>query len=278
MQKIKCALLSVAILFVGGSNAQVRRLDAARIDEKSHAIKKMIERHNSIVGGLTALATMQQLLFFMPMFIAGFNKVFDRPTCLCGSESSVVPVHVPFFSAMATGFKDTFCTADGWQNLLKFCAGEAATHFILQKIDTEFRHPDTLRWYVYAHVPYVRVIKTIKNLTIKLQEDDLDVQERKHYYFMLYGCCDRLSGYGEDMCAYMVYKSSDLEGRTALMAERMARYIMNYQNEFLGSIDAELERDVPDYHVIRNLITGYEAEMRSHRDMFAVIEGELQRE
>ena len=278
MQKIKYVLLTIAIVFAESSIAQVKRLDSERIDVKSVTIKKMIERHNSIVAGLTALATMQQILFFTPMLIAGFNKFFDRPVCTCGYEPLVPSVHVPFFSAMANGFKDTFCTVDGWQNLLKFCAGEAATHFILQKIDTTFRHPDTLRWYIYAHVPYVRAIKTIKSLTVKLQANDLNAQERDHCHSMLYACCDRLSGYGEDICAYMVYKSTDLEGRTAEMAERMARYLLNSQNETLGAIGNELDKQEPDYQIIKQLIIVYESEMRSHRDMFAVIEGELQRE
>ena len=276
MQKIKYFLLGVVIVFAESSIAQVKKLDAEQINAKSIIIKKMIDRHNSIVAGLTALATMQQLLFFTPMFISGFNKFFDSPVCVCGSVPLVPPVHVPFFSAMANGVKDTFCTVDGWKNLLQFCAGEAATHFILQKIDTVFRHPDTLRWYVYAHVPYVRAIKTIKNITIRLQEDDFNAQSRDHYHSILYVCCDRLAGYGEDVCAYMVYKGSDLEGRTALMAERMARYLLNYHNEILGAICDELDKPEPNYQIINHSIGLYESEMRSHRDMFAVIEGELQ--
>lgn len=276
MKKIKYVVLSVAIMFAESNIAQVKKLDEIRIDAKSDAIKKMIERHNSIVAGLTGLATMQQLLFFTPIFIAGFNKFFDRSVCMCGSEPLVQPVHVPFFSAMANGFKDTFCTVNGWQNLLKFCVGEAATHFVLQKVDTHFRHPDTLRWYVHTHVPYVRVLKIMKNITLKLQEHDLDERDKDHYCSLLYACCDRLSGYGEDICAYIVYKSSDLEGRTAEMAEQMARYLLNYQNESLEAIGVELDKHEPDYQIINQLIAIYETEIRSHRDMFAVIEGELQ--
>lgn len=275
MKKIKYSLLSGAILFFSAGIAQVKKLDAAQITIKSSAIKKMIERHNNIVTGLSALAVVQQVLFFTPMFLANFNKLFDRPVCDCGSKSVEKLHHLPVFSALANGMKDLFCTSSGWQYLLTFCAGEAATHFILQKVDTAFHHPDTLRWYIYAHVPYVRAINTIKNVTIELQASDLDAQARDHYYALLYAYCDRLSGYGEDMCAYMVYKSSELEGRTAEMAERMADYLLNYHNKALGAIGDELDKQTPDYQKVNQLITLYESEIRSYRDMFAVIEGEL---
>lgn len=296
MQKIKYVFLSVAIMFTESSIAQVKRLDAERIEAKSITIKKMIERHEQIVLGLTALAGMQQLCISLPALsnLCGFSfgkSAYDN------SQRRFLwyhnTVNAPFFdlmqesikleepsfaSALSQGFKKTFFTADGWKNICAFAFSSAATSFILQKVDTKFRHPDTLRWYVYAHVPYVKAIKTIKNLTVDLQAHDLTAQERDYYYFMLYTCCDQLSGYGEDMCAYMVYKSSELEGRAAEMAEKMARYLLNYQNEALGAIGDELDKQTPDYQIIKQLIAVYESEMRSHRDMFAVIEGELQSE
>jgi hypothetical protein len=276
MKKIKYVVLAVAIVFGESSIAQVKQLYAARIEAKSIAIKKMIERHNSIADGLVAFAVLYQVALFAPVFTAGFNNFFDKPACICKPQALVKPVYLPFFTALSNGFKDLFFTSNGLQELLKMSVSNITANFILGKVIPVFRHSDTLRWYVHAHVPYVRAIQTIKSLTVKLQVNDLNAQDRDHYHSVLYACCDRLSGYGEDVCAYMVYKSSELEGRAAEMAERMARYLLNSQNEALGSIGNELDKQTPDYQIVKQLITVYESEMRSHRDMFAVIEGELQ--
>jgi len=270
--------LSALIFFGSVFPANNRRLDHKNVITKSVVIKQMITHHNYAANALMVLGSLQAASVFLPMFMSAVNVFIGKPynasanTIDVGSEDK--PERVAFFAALSSATKDIFYTKEGWKVVVFPFIGQAVCSFLLQKINEEFFHPNTLRWYIFSKVPYVQTIRIIKKLAKQLEVQAIDEHTMRHYHDSLVSACYQLVGYGEDICAYMLYKSGELEGEEKLAAERVARYFFNYNNDILGKIFDQLDVENPKYHMINDLIATYEAELKFQLKHFTSIEGE----
>lgn len=251
-------------------SATIKKLDSAVIDCKAIAIQKMIERHELIVQGLTACAFLQQL----PIIIEGVGSLFNYSMVKKEAKEIANAEKISFFGAMSQGFQNAFFTKEGWERSWPIIAGWAATTFIMQSVQEKFQHPDTLRWYIRSHVPYGKSIVVMKKVITHLQDTHLSDQDRAFKHIMCSGLLEQLANYGEDICAYIQYKASRLEGRRKINAEKCSRYLIHYHNDLLERIDTLLHGDISGYSSIIDLLDVYSSELMHYRQLFSTLEGE----
>jgi hypothetical protein len=177
--------------------------------------------------------------------------------------------------------KNLFTTPQGWWTLgqcgLYYGSCLAALYVTLRMPD-DFVHPDTLRWYVHTHTPYEATTQLMKEAIIHLRDKAPEQIKIDYHKQLLKDSFDRLVRYGEGICAYMTYKTKQLDEHERLVAERAARYFFVYYNAWLANVAAQYALDVPDYDALEKLITTYETEMGSQLCHFYAIEGETKRD
>jgi len=264
---------------------------------KSRAIETMITRHNYMVNALAVMGYAHNLALLMPGIMGGVKYFFgDDVTAQAGvalpqdalRDVPKLPAPVvkkSFTENIAQGMRklgsdayNEFFTQEGWLDIGKkglTLGGYLGGFFILQRIAEQVQHPDTLRWYISAKAPYMQTTEMIKTLAKKLSASVEDEKKRQFYHDSLVSACYQLVKYGEDICAYTLYKSMQLEDAEKESAERISRYIFNYNNDVFASLFNEVDKKECDYGVITHIIINYEQEMKFQRNMFSVVEGEI---
>lgn len=259
---------------------------------KSRAIETMITRHGYMVNALAVMGYAHNIALLMPGIIGGVKYFFGDDIVQSGvianqglSKESVEVVKKTFTESIAQGMKNLgsdvyhqLFTQEGWLDTGKkglTLGGYLGGFFILQRIAEQVQHPDTLRWYISAKAPYMQTTEMIKTLAKKLSIQVDDEKKRQFYYDSLVSACYQLVKYSEDVCAYMLYKSGQLEDAEKESAERISRYVFNYNNDALASLFNELDKEECDYGVVMHIVVNYEQEMKFQRNMFSVAEGEI---
>jgi hypothetical protein len=284
MKKISYIFIIALLIGSNGIFSKGTQLDEKAIEQKVLLIEKMIARHNYAVAGLTAIGYIQQLSYWLPAIIEGIDYISGESSSRGALQQESVVENkekIGFFSGIAQGTKDLLFTSDGWKRMGSvglYFTGQIGAFFLFQKISEMVYHPDTLRWYIYAKVPYPKTIAFIKELSKKLSEGIDNPEELQHYQFLMNESCKQLVGYGEDMCAYMTYKSTGLSQHQQMLAERTARYLFNYQNDVFKKIFIELRKEKPLYGYIMAILQSYSDELKYQRKLFSSIEGETQEE
>ncbi len=252
--------------------------------QKALNIKKMMNRHYAAKVGLTALFCVHQLTYLLPAlkdcadyFFGDENTIKTQPAI----QQQIPPkVEIGFFAGIIKDTQELFGTTQGWKRI-----GSAGFNFtgmigsiiVSQKIAELISHPDTLRWYIHAHVPYAQTLALIETLSQKLDSaDEYSPEKRAFYKSSLYLSCKQLVFYGQDVCAYMTYKGQDMPGAQKMHAERACRYLLNYQNEVFNELFTELAKENPEYGRVEALMQQYRSELKQQRVVFASIEGETQ--
>jgi hypothetical protein len=261
------------------------------IAHKAVLIKKMITKHDYAVSGLMALGYLQQLSYWLPTLFTGAHYFFGEPNsinttiapiCVCASQQREKVKELGFFAGITKDFEDLFGTVDGWKRIGGgglHIVGYIGAFFLFQKISDSVYHPDTLRWYIKAQIPYENTTIMIEDVAQRLTTADYNDQKRiQHYQFVLRNLCKQLVGYSEDICAYMIYKSNNVPENQKIFAEGVSRYLFNYQNDILATIFNELAEDAPEYNKIINIIKAYRVEMIYQRKLFSSIESETKEE
>jgi len=260
-------LLASSLLF-----CDERMLSSEKIVEKSVAIKQMMKRHTYAANMLIVLGSIQALSVFVPMLIGVVKALTSqspkKSTIDTPMLDEIKPERVPFFTALSSTTKDIFYTKEGWKTFIWPFIGQMTTSFMLQKIDKAFFHPDSLKWYISVNAPYVRTVALMNDLIKKLTMNSGNESAVRHYHDSLVFGALQLVGYGEDICAYMVYKSGELEGSEKEAAERISRYLFNYQNEILGAIFTQLDKASPDYNAISKLMATYNEGVKFQLKLF----------
>ena len=288
MKKLHATL---AILFLSSHALHTSNyMQEKVIAHKAVLIKKMITKHDYAVSGLMALGYLQQLSYWLPTLSAGAHYFFGEPNstdtiapiCVCASQQREKVEELGIFAGIAKDFKELFGTVDGWKRIGGgglHIVGYIGAFFLFQKISDSVYHPDTLRWYIKAQIPYENTTIMIEDVAQRLMAVDHNDQKRMQYYqFVLCNLCKQLVGYGEDICAYMVYKSNNVLENQKMFAEGVSRYLFNYQNDIFATIFNELAQDTPQYSNIINIMKAYRGEMAYQRKLFSSIESETKEE
>ncbi len=285
--KKRNGMLVFMLLVLGGTlfgDTSKDQLNQVLICKKAVAIQKMINRHQFIVSGLMTLGSLQALAVGISFFSDYFGEHSNvdnggvKATEKMEVSSTQQEQKKGFFASLAHNTKDLFCTSNGWYRIGLVClniGGQIGSTLILQKVLDELYHPDTLRWYIHAHVPYEKITHTIESLAQKLMVPDTYNEEQiTHYRQAITLFSQQLVGCGEDLCAYMTYKSAQLPECQNILAEKSARYLLHYQNDLFKKLFAELEQAYPRYDAIVNMMRAYRVELKYQRKLFSSIEAE----
>lgn len=265
-----------AILFSSGLViSDMRKLNQEAIDAKTVTIEKMVQQHRYAVFGLTALAFAQQIPTLVPALLSMFNLIKNIDFNAKNEEKiedKTKLEQVGFLRALSRGMGYAFLTGEGWGIMLRFVASGVASHFIVQKIEQQFYHPDSLGWYINTQVPYIKTLIGIKDIVKKMESGVIDLRAKQHNYDILCALCEQLIVQAEDVCAYIAYKTNLLEGNQKVMAERTGRYLLNYYNEAFAQIGIALGRAEVDYNEIKRILALYQSELKYQRKIFSAIE------
>jgi hypothetical protein len=224
-----------------------------------------------------------------PLFVPRVDAQPLKPLCEVCKELAKSPAEkIPFTTTMWSGLndfghntKDLFTTPQGWLTIggWGFYYGSClAAVYVALHMPDHFIHPDTLRWYCHTYAPYESTTQLMKETIVTLQDQSLDAAAMRNNKQTLTDSLDRLVRYGESICAYMAYKTKQLDEYESPVAERAARGLFKFYNAWLMTISAQCNRDNPDYDEINRLITAYEMVMATQLKHFYAIEGETEAE
>lgn len=288
-------LFSVAIMCgsLSLSADSVRLLQQTEINKKVVAIEKIITRDSRIVLALKALGHAQEIYILWslmsPLFTDNTAAKELQLLCIeCKERPKAAIEKISFTKALWSGLtnfgtntKNLFTTPQGWLTMGGWGAyyGSClAALYVTLRIPDDCVHPDTLRWYLSAYVPYEVTTQVMKDAIINLQDQSLEAEQVKYNRQLLHSSINRLARYGESICAYMVYKTKQLDEYEQQVATAAAHHCFKYYNNWLMAISAQCSSNNPDYNQINQLITSYEMAMAAELKHFAAIEGETKAE
>ena len=274
------------------SAESIRFLQSAEINKKIVGIEKQIIRDKRIMLGLKALSHVQEIYlfwsFFSPLFADNTSIKLQQVCVECKVRPKAPIEEVPFTKALWLGLtnfgnntKNLFITPQGWLTMGGWAAyyGSClASLYVTFRMPDDFVHPDTLRWYVQAHVPYEATIQLMKDAIINLQDQSLETAQIDYNRQVLRDSVDRLARDGESICAYMVYKIKQLDEYETPVAERAAHNFFKYYNAWLTNVSAQCGLDSPDYDEINKLVIAHEMAVTAQLKHFYAIAGETKAE
>lgn len=275
MKRLTFFLFFIPIFVVnfGFSITEVGRLNKKMISQHAHAIAKKITMDRYKVVALMCLGTGMQLLALQKFL----NKSQDVSLLTKPKQD-----RGPFLEELLSGIhksvdrlKYIFFTGGGLWNMTTFVAktvGELGLYVFSQKMIASFMHPDTLYWYVTSCVPCIKTVAVMKEATKQLTTGTAHEIQKNYYPQLIVDGCNQLVYYGEHICAYMCYKSTQLPELQKSMALREASYMFDYHNRWLKNMNGELSSEQPDYAKILELIDSYQTEIKRHLHYFEAIE------
>ncbi len=247
----KILLLVIAISPLYNSAHELLSLQQSAINKKAVVIEKRMARDRYATYGLNTLRFAYYIYPWIVLFQKGVE--FSKKDA---SEK------IPMWQAIKASFNHLFWTQEGWTGIAQAGIGVAGS-VIASRICDRFIHPDTLRWYVHSHAPYMMTISIMKK-----QQESID---SKKFLHLLH---NRLVRQAEAMCAYEIYKCKHLDDEEKEIAQRAVRTLFTVQQYWLHCIAAQLKSEVIDYQELHTILGQYEAEIRLQLNHFAIIEGE----
>ncbi len=241
-------------------------LDQSVINEKAIVIEQKITRDRYIKYGITALSVAHELYQWIPL-------IKDLMAPSAATEESKLSLIESFKAA----FQHLFYTKAGWISLLQ-SGCSIGGFFIISNIGEKFIHPDTFRWYINAYAPYHITIKMMKERVAELQDQSLSQEQLEISNEILQLLYDRLIRQAELMCAFMTYKAKRLDQHEQIIAERAKVIMINSHNDWLRSLDMQLNAAERNYTTIDTLLDAYKNAIDAQVSHFALIEGEMERE
>ena len=277
-------LLPIIFTALTVSAEPVRLLQQVDVNKKIVEIEKRVIRDKRAVLAVNLLEQFSNIT----LFVSYMTPLFSDPlpsvasSCEACKEKAKAPVEedtsTKGFLSGLTSFghntKNLLTSSQYWKTIGLFCLSQSISNFIVSRIADDIVHPDTLRWYVSAHAPYKATTSIMREVIIQLHEESLEVPHKAHNKQILHDSLNRLARYGESMCAYMTYKTKQLEEYEKPVAHRATCYLFKYCNDWLAEISVLCESNEPDYDQIKQLITTYEAEIAAQLRHFYAIEGE----
>ena len=253
--------------------------------EQSRKIRTMISRHRYMVTGLGIMGAVSEISFLMPFFTGNPAPESAKPVSVnAPSDTTWSQAIMGFPAAMWDGVKTTgsnalwlFTTPDGLKRFTLAALGigsQIGAMHIMSKLAERIQHPDTLRWYLYAHVPYDSAFDVMKAALKKLEDPALSHEQMRYNMIFLELAAKRLTHYVEDVGAYMMYKSRELEKAQRLMVKFVIDDVVESHNAWLQKMYEQFSAPVPQDAILRHLVNAYEADLVAKFNHFSMIEGE----
>lgn len=264
----------------------VRSLDQEKIKQHAVAIEKKVTRDYYVRMALISMVAAR-------IAYAGFtwlNTPIEKPIDLIQPKKADVPKIT--WGKWARNVKTSWInwgahliSKENIQNSI-ISAGKfgLATTFqmgmgsVMQGVYTKLNYPNTFRWYICSHVPYIKTIEYIKTTIATLQDQSLTLEQINYNKQLLQEACNRFVCDGEKLCGYMIYKTQLLDIEEQQIAERTARYFCNYYNEFLQRMSDQLACEVVDYTILDTMLTSFETDIKRQFKLFFYLEGETDEE
>jgi len=251
------------VVFLCNSMSAVAGMQQAEIDKHAGIIEAKITRERYMMYGFTAFSVVQELYRWTPFFMGLWGKSF---------VNQVKEDKKPLLQSCKEGFEWIFYTKQGWISIIQ--SGVSIGEFIIiSKMSEKLFHPNTLRWYIKTHAPYMRTIGLMQEHVSALQDTALEqsvIASHKEFLSELYDC---LVHHSTLMCGYMTYKVKSFENEEQIIGKRAVQCIINDQNNWLMRIGSQLKVDVPNYPEIEKLLLGYKMDVASYINHFSLIEG-----
>ena len=260
----------------------------AKIAHRANEIRQMIKRHRiiqaSMIVGSGAMQLMQLYQIGQIVFGKGEVAVESKPEIEEKAESPVVKnaggILVSSLKSLGSGVgqlgsgvKNLFFSKKGWFVLFRLFAS-TGTMIITQKLVDWYMHPDTLHWFVYAHVPYKRTVRLMNGFIEKLEDGQLLDTQKKFYHESFINAANQLVEYVEKICGYIAYKSDSLPGIQRTTGYSIGRYLFNCTNSWSREITELLNKEDVNYRAIKTSTIGFTAEIKQQLEHFASIESE----
>lgn len=273
--------LSVLLSF--GFLSQGAPITDAIIDVKASKIKRMISIHQYISTGLSVMGYLQQVQYVVEGIQYFINDEQSQTKIVCACQNSIPnsgdDAGLPTISS---ALSNLFFTTAGLKHIAKkggYMLLNLGGLFICLHQFNKVNHPDTLRWYVKSKAPYQKVVVCLKKTADSLHKNDLSDDKVSYYKKQLLVFLRQLIGYGQDVCGYMKYKSDLLdEAAQAEGAKNCLSYLKTYQNRCFKAL-YELSfclQDDQSYASFCEQLEDYIKELAHQKDVFAVLEGELE--
>ena len=251
MKHSKILFLFIAIFPLYNSAQELLSLQQSEINKKAVVVEKRMTFDRYATYGLNVLRFAHYIYPWVALYEKGVD--FSKRDA---SEK------IPMLQAIKASFNHLLFTSEGWTCIAQAGVGVASS-VVASRICDRFIHPDTLRWYIHSHAPYM--------LTINIMKKQQQTSESKEFLYLLY---NRLVRQVEAICAYQMYKCKCLDDEEKEIGQRAMRTMFTVQQYWLCSIEKQLKAEVIDYQELHTMLSDYEKAIRIQLNHFSIIEGE----
>lgn len=267
MKYSKLFLFLTTLIFVNAAFSSI--LDQTTIDKKSLEIEKKLKQDRYMMYALTTIAVAHEIYQWVPLL--------KELMSLKPATGNVAENKLGFFASVKAGAQYLFCTTQGWASLIQ--SGFSIGGFVvISQMGEKYIHPDTLRWYINAHVPYQLTIKLMQEQLQVLQDPSTDQEQQKVSNEVLHMLYNRLVRQAESMCAYMTYKTKQFDDAEKIVGERAKNALFASHMNWLNRIAEKLNVTGCDFKDLEILVDKYQEAVAAQVNHFALVEGETQRE
>jgi len=259
---------------------KIGQVQEKNIERTAKQVGQLLFKHRMAKISLTAVSSIANL---MDLYRCGqffYNKCLSSspPECLggnrvdysiSGQKIEQSNSFVRGVAQVAVGIKNLLISKESCYALL---LGSSA--ITTQKLMADVNHPHTMTWFTYKKVPYKRMFNQVYEYAKLLESSTLDKEKNIYYKQTLNSLCNQMVRRVEQLCGFMLYKSTQLTEAEQKEAESIIHYLSDYTNSWSGAINKLFNQESFDPQQFIKRVTGFQEELQRELSHFARVEGE----
>ncbi len=285
MKKIKNKIVIVLILLLSTQELlratllKIGQVQEKNIEHSAKDVGQLLFKHRVATISLTVVSGLANFVELCRCLQFFYNKYSPSPTteCLgdCKISHSIEPKNEKYnrlargVAQVAIGIKNLLISKESCYALL---LGSSA--IVTQKLMANVNHPYTMTWFVYKKVPYKKMFDQVSEYAKLVGDSTLDKEKNIYYKQTLNSLCNQIVRCVEQLCGFMLYKSTQLTESEQKEAQSIIRYLSHCTNAWGRAIDKLLNQEFFDPQQFIKRVTDFQEGLERELGHFACVERE----
>ena len=280
MKKIKNKIVIALILSLSTQGLlsvtlpKIGQVEEKNIEHVARRVEQLLFKHRMATISLTVVSGLANFVEFCRCFQFFYNKCSSNTTSgsLVGStnfDKQKIDKHDPLIRRIAVGIKNLLISKESCYALLL-----GASAITTQKLMADVNHPHTMTWFIYKKVPYKRMFNQAREYAQLLDDSTLDKEKNIYYKQTLNSLCNQVVRRVEQLCGFMLYKSTQLTKAEQKEVQSIIRYLSHSTNAWGREINKLFNQEFFDPQQFIKRVTDFQEELQRELCHFACVERE----
>jgi len=288
MKKIRIKVVIALILSLSTSTGllcaellKIEQLQEKNIERDARKIGQLLFKHHMVKIGLTAISSIVHLVELYRCCQFLYDKCSSSPGIECcayhqsvvyrSSEQKIGKINplVRGVVRVAVSIKNLLISKELCYALL---LGSSA--ITTQRLMADVNHPHTMTWFTYKKVPYKRMFDQTRKYAQLLDGSTLDKEKNIYYEQTLNRLCNQIVRRVEQLCGFMLCKSSQLTEVEQKEAQSIIRYLSYSTNAWGRAVSKLFNQEFFDSQQFIKRVTDFQEELQRELSHFARVERE----